>query len=48
MRKLYEIPEAEAIRTKLEMGLLSTTGSWGGWGVKPEDPEEFDDPIEEE
>lgn len=31
MRKLYEIPEAEELRTELEMGLLQDT-------VKPGDP----------
>ncbi len=46
MRKLYEIPEAEELRTELEMGLLTTTGSVDPWDVMPNDPEEFDDPEE--
>lgn len=40
MKKIYEIPEAEEIRTDLEMGLLTTTGS--------EKPIEEDDVMPED
>lgn len=39
MKKKYEIPEAEEIRTELETGLLIVTGGEDPWdnGVMPED-----------
>jgi hypothetical protein len=40
MKKKYEIPEAEAICTELETGLLIVTGYEEPWGVMPDDPDE--------